>query len=212
MRLRRVCVVVLGVASAAAQESSGSITGTVVDATGTGIPASVTIVGHMSQKTVGKTWGEFLLDGLEPGVYTLEVRAPGFATRNIATTVVAGRERSLGRIVLEVGPLPSCEQVLSSHLILDKKIRSGAKPSLSGVLRSNAGVGLKNATISLLIADTSQAIAITKTNEKGEFQFLDVSSGVYGLSFDGFLVLHLSMRRNHAMNVLVTLPPHEICL
>ena len=71
---------------------------------------------------------------------------------------------------------------------------------------------MKNTTISLLIANTSQAIAITKTDEKSEFQFLDVASGVYGLSFEGFLVLHLGVRRKHAMNVLVTVPPHEICL
>lgn len=114
--------------------------------------------------------------------------------------------------MLDVGVVPACEQVLSSHLVLDKKLRSGAKPSLSGTLRNETGVGLKNTTISLLIADTSQAIAITKTDEKGEFQFLDVSSGVYGLSFGGFLVLHLGVRRKHAMNVHVTVPPHEICL
>jgi hypothetical protein len=149
--------------------NTGSIAGTVVDATGSQVPnATVSVVGSVPRETKTDALGEFVIAGLAPGIYTLQVHFPGFVTRDIATTVVAGTERSLGRIVLNVGVPPSCEQVLSSQLIFDKKLRSGGKPSLSGILRDENGVRLTNATILLLIADTSQAIAIAKTNEKGE--------------------------------------------
>jgi Carboxypeptidase regulatory-like domain len=204
---------VLGVASVTAQETPGRISGTVVDAVGSPIPnATVAIVSPVSLETKTDTTGEFAIGGLAPDFYTLQFHAPGFKTRDIATTIAAGGERSLGRIVLEIGAVPNCQQVLSSHLIFDKKIRSAAKPSLSGVVRDEAGRPLNDTTVDLQIAETSQTIAIAKTNDKGEFQFLDVSGGVYRLSFDGFQVLHLGMRRNHAMNILVTVPPHEICL
>jgi hypothetical protein len=213
MGLRLACGMLLVVASITAQETTGRITGIVVDAVGSVIPnTGVMIVNPLSLETKTGATGEFAIGGLAPDFYTLQFSAPGFETRDIATTVAASQERSLGRIVLEVGAVPNCEQVLSGHLIFDKKIRSGAKPSLSGVVRDEAGRPLKNTTVNLEIAETSQIIAIAKTNDTGEFQFLDLSSGVYSLTFDGYVVHHLGVRRNHATSVLVTVPPHEICL
>jgi Carboxypeptidase regulatory-like domain len=213
MGLRLACGMLLVVASITAQETTGRITGTVVDAVGSVIPnAAIAIVSPVSLEIKTDATGEFAIVGLAPDFYTLQFSAPGFETRDIATTVAASRERSLGRIVLEFGAVPNCEQVLSGHLIFDKKIRSGAKPSLSGVVRDEAGRPLKNTTVNLEIAETSQTIAIAKTNDKGEFQFLDLSSGVYRISSDGSLVFNLRVRRNHEMRVLVTLPPPPLCL
>ncbi len=213
MRQGFLCAMLLGVASITAQETTGRITGTVVDSEGSVIPnVTVAIVSPVSLETKTDATGEFAIGGLAPDFYTLQFRVPGFETSDIATTVAAGRERSLGPIVLEIGAVPNCEQVLNSQLLFDKKIRSGAKPSLSGILRDKAGRPIKNASVDLQIAETSQTIAIAKTNDKGEFQFLDLSSGVYGLTFDGFLVHHRVVRRNHATSILVTVPPHEICL
>ncbi len=213
MRHGFLCAMLLAATAATGQDTRGSIAGIVVDPADAPLQdADVTILGLESRVIKTNALGEFVIAGLAPDFYTLQFHAPGFETKNIATTVAAGRERSLGRIVLEIGAVPNCQQVLSSHLIFDKKIRSGARPSLSGVVRDEAGRPLKNTTVNLQIAETSQTIAIAKTDDKGEFQFLDLSSVVYRISFDGFLLLPLGMRRNHAMNILVTVPPHEICL
>ena len=93
MGLKWMCVWVLGAVSAAAQENTNSIAGTVVDAGGSVIPnATITVVGAGSVEAKTNASGDFALAGLAAEVYTLEFRSPGFVTRDIATIVVAGRE------------------------------------------------------------------------------------------------------------------------
>jgi hypothetical protein len=93
MGLRWTCAVLLGVVSAAAQQSPGSITGTVVDMEGAVIAnATVTIVGPVSLGTKSREMGEFVLGGLAPGAYTLRVEEPGFRTKDLEVQVEAGRE------------------------------------------------------------------------------------------------------------------------
>jgi hypothetical protein len=67
MPLKSVCVWVLTVASAAAQENSGSIAGTVVDAAASVIPnAAVMIVSPVQLETTADSVGKFLLANLAP--------------------------------------------------------------------------------------------------------------------------------------------------
>ncbi|WP_158794795.1 TonB-dependent receptor domain-containing protein [Granulicella sp. L60] len=66
---------------------ASSINGRVVDAQGGGIPrASVTITSSdvgTTRETVADGKGEFLVQGLTPGFYTIKVSSPGFATQEI---------------------------------------------------------------------------------------------------------------------------------
>ena len=212
MLVKRVWTAMIFVATVAGQEGNGSLTGTIVDAVDSPIPqAVVTVLGVTSIEAKANASGDFVLTGLAPGVYTLQFHSPGFLTRDVATTVVAGRERSLGRIVLSLPEVLGCLQTLTGQII-DKKLERGSKPILSGRLHDAKGLNLKNATVKLQIAETSQVIAIAKTDENGTFYFPDVGSQVYNLYFEGFLVSGLQVRRNHAAKVSVTVPQHEICL
>ena len=62
-------------------------------------------------------------------------------------------------------------QTLTGRVIVDKKLKRGSKPSLSGRLQMQMARVWKNITVELKIAETAQAIAIAKTDENGTFIF-----------------------------------------
>jgi hypothetical protein len=80
LALGTLTMVVALAGAASAQESTGSLTGTVTDVTGAVIPgATVTVTGagvHQSATSNGQ--GEYSVQGLSPGAYTLTVSRPGF--------------------------------------------------------------------------------------------------------------------------------------
>ena len=78
----------LSVSSAVAQENTGSITGTVVDAARSSIPhATITVVGAGSVEAKTNASGDFALAGLCAGSVHMEFRRPGIVTRDIAGTL-----------------------------------------------------------------------------------------------------------------------------
>jgi len=89
----------------AAQTSGGSITGTIVDSTGSAVNgAQVTIVSDGTNETKVLTTegaGNFTLPNINPGSYSIAVTAPGFATTKTKTTVEISKTNTL-RIPLSV--------------------------------------------------------------------------------------------------------------
>jgi Carboxypeptidase regulatory-like domain len=107
MRLKWVCAVLLGVTSAAAQESTGSITGK-VDALDLYTPnATVTILSPVQIETNADSDGAFFIPNLAPGTYKLRIHAVGFFGKDSELRVATGAETSAGRVVLEV-KVPPC--------------------------------------------------------------------------------------------------------
>jgi len=93
---------------ARSQTISGTITGTVVDASGAAIPdAAVTLVNEETQaartaKTGGT--GEFVFAALQPGTYTVSAEKQGFETvRHTGLLLQTNQRLALGNIALVIG-------------------------------------------------------------------------------------------------------------
>lgn len=102
-------MVVASVALTAAQTTTGSMSGTVVDDSGQVIPgATVSIVSTSgeSRTAVTNDVGAFLFSALPPGPYTIRVEMEGFGTLEITGRVVQANNRlAVGELKLEVGEL-----------------------------------------------------------------------------------------------------------
>jgi uncharacterized GH25 family protein len=104
--------------------------------------------------------GRFLLKGMTPEIYQLNVRAPGF-TRWIRTDVLVaeGEETNLGDIRLAAGG------------------------TIRGVLFDAAGRPLVGGSIQVVCDDGREGIGYsTKSGSDGKFQILNVSPGQYQIS------------------------------
>jgi hypothetical protein len=215
MQLGWVGAAVLSVATAVAQETPGSITGTVVDLAGSQVPdATVTIVGPASLETKTDASGEFVISRLSPGTYKLRIQEPGFVTRDLEFRIEVGKETSLGRVGLEVAPRMACLGEFNRPQIHETKLRSGSQSGVWGTLVADAA--LTHETITLLAAGTHSLIETTKTDQSGRFQFADVPPGIYELlvSSDGPM-LTLKVRRGHELEVRLTWkswPQGQLCL
>ncbi len=64
--------------------------------------ATVTILGPLQMEATADSDGEFVVPNLKPGVYKLRVQVPGFFSSDLEIAVMAGKEASLGHVVLEV--------------------------------------------------------------------------------------------------------------
>src|SRR3989304_5659011 len=93
---------------AQAQLTVGSVTGTVVDATGAVIPgATVTLpnqaTGVPREQETSST-GSFAFERVRPGAYSLRVSMSGFKTHETTVEVSIGKVSSLGNVAMQVGP------------------------------------------------------------------------------------------------------------
>ena len=102
-------MVVASVALTAAQTTTGSMSGTVVDDSGQVIPgATVSIVSASGEPRTAVTndVGAFLFSALPPGPYTIRVEMEGFGTLEITGRVVQANNRlAVGELKLSVGEL-----------------------------------------------------------------------------------------------------------
>lgn len=99
---------VVSAGTLAAQTISGSITGTVLDASGNVIPAaSVKVISERTgEERLSQTndVGDFLFPALQPGAYTIGVEHPGFRPYRKTGNMLSAAERlSVGTLMLQVG-------------------------------------------------------------------------------------------------------------
>src|SRR5579859_8025749 len=85
--LRALLLTILATASACAQLSTGSIVGTVKDPSGLAIAAVSITATHAAtgriRQTTSNERGDFVLNSLEPGVYTLSFVMSGFKKKEL---------------------------------------------------------------------------------------------------------------------------------
>ena len=99
--------------------SAWSLTGIVADATGAVIAdATVTVTAANAKNirtvsTDGK--GRYLVEGLPPGVYRIEVRARGFESRTVNDVTVAASMQSVANVSLAVGASTETVKVESAE-------------------------------------------------------------------------------------------------
>src|SRR5262249_43069826 len=93
--------------SVSAQISSGALTGTIVDKSGTAVPgATVTVVAtgtNASRTVVSAQDGLYSVPQLRPGVYSVRVELSGFRTLNRTGVRIATGETIRLNLELEVG-------------------------------------------------------------------------------------------------------------
>ncbi|MET0214849.1 MAG: TonB-dependent receptor [Vicinamibacterales bacterium] len=127
MRYLAVSVAVLSLIVAtgvSAQTVTGSMSGTVHDASNQVVPgANVTIVHENTgeeRRTVTNASGDFTFAGLVPGSYTVRVGLEGFKPLEVKNHVVAANSRTaLGALKLEVGTLSETISVTAIGETLD---------------------------------------------------------------------------------------------
>jgi outer membrane receptor protein involved in Fe transport len=95
---------------ALAQTESGTISGRVVDSSGSAIPnAAVKLTNQatgVDRNVTTETSGDFVFTPVLPGVYTVSVAAPGFkAFQEKGVTLTASERLSIGSLMLSVGAL-----------------------------------------------------------------------------------------------------------
>jgi len=98
--------------------STGSIVGTVVDATGAVVPgAKITITGSTGQtiKTTTGGQGGYASGSLVPGVYTVRVEAKGFKTAQLPVDVKVDNTAN-GSVKLELGQESTVVEVQASEI------------------------------------------------------------------------------------------------
>jgi len=94
-----------------------SITGTVTDQTGAVIPgASVTVIDTLTgdrRDSATDTAGRYVVVGLAPGTYQVEVHAKGFAMSTLASVAVAASDQSVANLTLTISSASQSVTVIS---------------------------------------------------------------------------------------------------
>jgi hypothetical protein len=107
-RLAAGFLVLLLILPAAAQNISGSLTGTVIDPAGAAVPSAQVVLTNQQtrakQSITTNDTGIFVFPSLLPATYTLDISMAGFRSYQVKdVAIVMNERRSLGDIALQVG-------------------------------------------------------------------------------------------------------------
>jgi hypothetical protein len=118
--------------------------------------------------------GRFEFADLPPGSYDLQVESPGFKTGTLESIQVTDKAVQQFSITLQILN-PGCD----FNTAVSFESRSG-KTNLKGSVNDIWHGPLKNARLTLTSSESGQ-IHVTTSNDKGEFQFIDLEPGKYAL-------------------------------
>ncbi len=143
----------------------GGISGHVTDANNPGISlagASVLVrsvtSGNVVASASSDAFGNFALDNLSPGAYTVMVSAPGFAVQSVGVNVVSGSTTDASTALV---PLPG---------------------RIAGVLVNSLGVPVTGSNLSVKLLDSNHVVLQgLLASEDGTFAMDHVAPGVYSL-------------------------------
>ena len=124
--LAAILIMLLPAARPAAAQDTGTVSGTVVDASGQVLPgATVTLVNEATgdaRTIVTGDRGEFTFRAVRPGTYTVRVELQGFQTFEQRSNVLnASSPLDVGRVKLDIGTLSEVVTVTSSGTIVETK-------------------------------------------------------------------------------------------
>lgn len=183
MRVLSVFLVIIGVALA--QSATGSLSGTVTDITRAGAKGVSAIVvsedGKTRLESVSDAKGLYRFDGLSPGVYRLELGAPGFRILRLRSIQIEEGERaSLPKLMLELGMFDCRERASLDYV---RVIKSEFGNVGGRVILDDGridGSRLEESIVELL-CDKGKPCRSTKTDSKGEFLFTEVAPEVFAI-------------------------------
>jgi hypothetical protein len=124
MRISKLALaVLLSLAGAVAQTATGTIVGTVLDATGGGVPGASVTVTNVATNAAGKTTtgaaGTYLVPLLKPGSYRVEVSAPGFKKFLQDGIVLQVQQQARVDISLQVGDVAESVSVTGDAAVVE---------------------------------------------------------------------------------------------
>jgi hypothetical protein len=114
-------------------DGHAQIAGNVLDTSGALIPGAVITarMGNVTRTTHGNDRGEFLLLGLAPGRYQVEIRFPGFEVLTTSVTLQA-RDLALFHSVLNVGSVTQTVNVSAGAVVVEEPF--AVKRAMGGVM------------------------------------------------------------------------------
>jgi hypothetical protein len=199
MSLLRTCAVFAALLAAAQAQEQGSLAGTVEDSLKALMPGAQLILrganGEVAQVYAGKR-GEFRFSGLPPGNYSIRAEAPGFHSTTVEAVKVAGSAETTVRIVLEVGPIPSCE----GEPVFRLDTTESASTEIVGVVETWASGPVENVSITVTGPKSKRPLASTSTDRTGRFVIPIQKPGMYTVTAhrDGhhdFIVTNVEVRQ-----------------
>jgi hypothetical protein len=166
-------IAVLFVAAALAQIDTGSIVGTVRDASGAAVPkASVTLTNKATNQVLTTTTndiGEYQFNALHPGDYSIKAAVSGFATQQFTDVPIDVQSRVSRDFALKIGNVSQTLEVQSTAPLLDTQTAE-----LGGVVHEQQIVNLplngrRYADLALLEAGIQKNL--TNTNNTAPDRF-----------------------------------------
>lgn len=115
--------------------ASGSISGTVVDQTGTAVSGARVVLtrGSAVQETTSDDDGQFFFVNVAAGPFRLQVSAPGFSTQSISGAVHAGEAYTVPRLTLAVTGVTTQVQVMPTAQLAEMQVKEQEKQRVLGV-------------------------------------------------------------------------------
>jgi hypothetical protein len=209
MKTHLICFLVLMLLSkstAVGQESSsgGGVSGTVED------PSSAPIAGATLKlisldrvlHTVSSSKGFFEFGNLQPGVYMIEITAPGFARNTIPLTIQEGSLNQTISVVLKVGNMPDMEKC-GRDISIKYELLDSSSPNLTGTLRDYFGGKLiVNAEVKIMSETNRQTPVIVWSDRDGRFTVKHLAPDYYNIqisckNFESEQLKHVAIPREN---------------
>ena len=181
MKIARKVVLSFGLFFAACGPTTSSelprrLAGEVLDQAGAVILAASVKLFSLERVRATKTddGGRFEFSDLAPGSYDLQVELQGFETGTVANIQLTDKVVQQLSITLRIAN-PTCNMrpVVSFEMRPDK-------PNLKGSVSDLFDGPLKNAKLTIKSSESGQ-IHVARSNDRGEFQFIDLEPGKYVL-------------------------------
>lgn len=162
---------------------AGSISGVVLDVTGSVIPRSkIVITGEDGNYTSVTTEnGRFVVRGVRPGTYSMEISSPGFSVKTIKSISVLETEVALPPIELAIAVTASCGPFPPVGLFTPIASR---RPQLAGRVFLGGNTRAAGVLVSLYDTKSSRKIASARTDAEGNFLINELRPGFYRLKIN----------------------------
>jgi hypothetical protein len=161
----------------------GKISGSVEDPTSSLIAgASVTLLSlNRVHKISSNSDGTFRFEGLEPGIYAIEITMPGFAKKIIPVTLRLTHLLETISVVLNVGNMPDMEKCGRDGSIRYEDV-DATKAALAGTLRDYFGrKPIARAEIAIVSESGKTAPVVLQSDATGQFAVSHLAPDYYDI-------------------------------
>ena len=178
-------------------QGAAALHGTVIMPTGTPVSqAIITVEGTAGgQAATTNESGQYNIQGLHPGSYTIKVSAAGFDPFEVTTSLSDGDNKEIDAVLMATPPppVPAPEAQAPAAVPQQGAEANGQQPSaegaqatvtprgaarLSGVVSDPSGAVISGATVTVTSASGTKTVT---SNERGQFALSGLAPGTYKL-------------------------------